>query len=94
MAGMFSAKSIDLVRPYFEKFYDELPFVYKNHSRKYLETYMFSLLPRLEVKDSHIVKLVSLKKQTPDNESMFANMLNEGVDLLLRTKEIRDFAKL
>ena len=46
----------------------------------------------MEIKDEHIVKMMTLKLQTPDNNSNFTNLLNEGIELLIRSKEIREFA--
>lgn len=58
-----------------------------------METFFYSLLPRMEVKDEHIVRLITLKLQTPDTSTSFINMMNEGIELLIRTKEIRQFAQ-
>jgi hypothetical protein len=46
----------------------------------------------MEIKDEHIVKLVSLKIDTPDNSTNFANMLSEGIELVMRSKTVRDYA--
>jgi hypothetical protein len=51
MAGFYSWRNLDLVRPYFDKFYEVLPEVYKNSSFKYVEHFFSSLLPRIEIKD-------------------------------------------
>lgn len=58
MGGFYSWKQIDLVRPYFDKFYEVLPLIYEKHAFKYIENFYHSLLPRMEIKDEHIVKLV------------------------------------
>lgn len=50
------------------------------------------MLPRMKISDSHIVKLVSLKLETSDNEGMFANTLQDGIELLMRSKAIRELA--
>jgi hypothetical protein len=51
------------------------------------------MLPRMEIKDEHIVKLMELKVETSDNEATFSNMLQDGIELLIRSKTIRDFAR-
>ncbi len=48
----------------------------------------------MQIADSHIVKLVSIKANTPDSESNFLKMLQDGIEILIRCMEIRAFAKL
>jgi hypothetical protein len=59
-------KDIENVRPYFDKFYEVLPLIYEKTSFKYVQSFL-NLLPRHDIKDEHIVKLVSMKIATPDN---------------------------
>ena len=47
----------------------------------------------MEVKDEHIVKLLALKQQNPDVNTNIGNLYNEGIELLMRTKAVRDFAE-
>ena len=91
IGGFYSWKQLDLIRPYFDKFYEVLPLVYEKSTFKYVETFN-SLLPRMEINDSHIVKLIALKLQTPDNNTNFANLLNENIELVMRSKQIREYA--
>lgn len=91
MGGFYSWKQLDLIRPYFDKFYEALPLIYEKTSFKYVESFN-SLLPRMEIKDEHIVKLLALKLQTPDNNTNFANLLNENIELVMRSKQIREYA--
>jgi hypothetical protein len=93
MGGFYSYKQIDLIRPYFDKFFDVLPQIYEKQAFKYVEAFYHSLLPRMEIKDEHIVKLLALKLQTPDNNTNFANTINEGLELVMRSKAVRDFAE-
>lgn len=93
MGGFYSWRHIDLVRPYFDKFYEALPLIYEKSSFKYVEAFVNSLLPRIEIKDSDIVKLVSLKISTPDNCANFAKELNDCIELLIRSKEVREYAR-
>ena len=92
MAGFYSYGQLDIIRPYFDKFYDVLPQIYEKQSFKYVENFEAYLLPRLEIKDEHIIKLVSLKLRTPDVNSNFGKMLNGAIELLMRSKEVREFA--
>ena len=50
------------------------------------------MLPKLEVKDEHIVKLLALKLQTPDNNTNFVNLLSEGIETLMKIKAVRDYS--
>ena len=66
---------IELVRPYMDKFYTILPQVAEAHGNIFLESFFFSMLPRREVEDKHIVQLMTIKGQVPDTNSVFSNML-------------------
>ena len=46
----------------------------------------------MEIKDEHIVKLLALKLQTADNNTNFANLLNEDLELVMRSKQVREYA--
>ena len=50
------------------------------------------MLPRMEIKGEHIIKLLSMKLKTADVNSNFSKMLNEAIELLMRSKEVREFA--
>lgn len=93
MGGFYSYKQLDIVRPYFDKFFDVLPQVYEKQAFKYVENFFHSLLPRMDIKDEHIVRLLTLKLQTPDNNTNFANIINEGLELTMRSKSVREFAE-
>jgi len=58
MSGFYNWKQIDLVRPYFDEFYEVLPTLYEKNTFKYFESFFYSLLPRMEIQDRHIVKLL------------------------------------
>lgn len=47
----------------------------------------------MQIKDEHIVKLLALKLSIPDNNTNFANLLNEGLELVMRSKLVREFAE-
>ena len=93
MTGFYSWRQLDLIRPYFDKFYEVLPLIYEKQAFKYLESFESHLLPRMEIKDEHIIKVLSLKLKTADVNSNFSRMLNEAIELLMRSKEVREFAK-
>lgn len=56
----------DLVRPYYDKFYELLPIIFEKQSFKMLENFYHNLLPRREFNPDHLIKLVSLKIATAD----------------------------
>jgi len=59
---------------------------------KYLDTFFTYMLPRMNIKDSHIVKLVTIKASIADTNSMFMNILQDAIELLIKSKKIREFA--
>lgn len=93
MGGFYSWKQFDLVQPYFEEFFKVLPTIYEKCQFKYVESFFHSMLPRMEVTDANIVKLLQIKQATPDNNSNFANLLQEGIELLIRQKLILENAQ-
>ena len=90
MAGFYSFGQLDIVSPYFDKYFDILPTLYKQMSYRSFESFFYNLLPRMAVTDEHIVKLIALKQETPDNEKNMMSILQDGIELLLRTKQIRE----
>ena len=86
MGGFYSFEQIDIVEPYFEKFFDILYEQHEKSTHKRFESFFFSLMPRMVVTDHHIVRLVSILQDTPDTEQMFSETLRDGVDLLVRTQ--------
>jgi len=46
----------------------------------------------MTIDDKHIVKLVLLKNDVADNNKTTMNMLQDGIELLLRSKTIREYA--
>ena len=85
---------MDIVEPYFDKFFDVLVFMHEKCTYKQFTNFFFSMLPRMQVKDAHIVRLVSLLNEVPDTDAMFAETLKDGLDLLIRTQQIRAYARL
>lgn len=61
MAGFYSRDQLDVCRPYFNKFYDILLQLESEHGYKYMEAFFYSMLPRMEIEDSHIVQLMAIK---------------------------------
>jgi aminopeptidase N len=90
MGGFYSWDQMDLIEPYFDKFFEVLPEIAQKTTWKYLDTFFHMMLPTMQVKESHIVKLVALKNETPDSQLQFACLLQDGIEVLLRCKQIRD----
>lgn len=67
--------------------------MHESHTFKYLDAFFTYMLPRMQIKDSHIVKLVTIKAGIADTNSMFMNILQDGIEMLIRSKRIRDFAQ-
>ena len=68
IGGFYCWDQIDIVSPYFDKFFDEIERIHKFTNHMYFENFFHSLLPTMNIKESHIVKLVSLRANTPDLE--------------------------
>ena len=94
IGGFYCAEQLPMLKPYFTKFFEVLPDIAKSCSHRYLETFFYSLLPTYEVEDAYIVKLISLKTNTPDSQHGFRQMLQDGIEIMLRCAEIRAFAKI
>lgn len=75
MHGFYQFDQIALCAPYFDKFYSALPDLCENHSYKYMCTFFSCMLPRMEIQDSHIAKLMMIKTEVPDNNVMYINVL-------------------
>lgn len=75
MQGFYSYEQLDLCEPYFDKYFDHVKPMQEGTGTKVFENFYFGLLPRMKISDSHIVKLVALKQDTPDNEKGFINVL-------------------
>lgn len=92
MAGFYSFDQVDIIEPYFEKFFDELVRQNEMTTHKKFEDFFHYMMPRMRVTDHYIVRLVSILQDTPDNEQMFSETLRDGIDLLVKTQQIRAFA--
>lgn len=91
--GFYSWGQLDICEEYFDKFYDVIGGFDKDHTYKYFQAFFLNLLPRMTIDDKHIVKLVLLKNDVADNNKTTMNMLQDGIELLLRTKTIREYAQ-
>lgn len=60
MAGFYALSQLEIVEPYFEKFFDILLEMHEKTTYKEFSSFFHSMMPRMQVKDSHIVRLVSL----------------------------------
>ena len=92
MAGFYSWDQVDELAPFYERFYDSLALMEDGHTYKYLSKYFYAMLPRMQITEQHIVKLMTLKTQVADTNSAWINILQDGIELLLRSKRIREFA--
>lgn len=93
MAGFYSSTNQEVYLPYYDKFYDYLSDLHVDHTYKYIESFFYSLLPRKTIEDRHIVKLMTIKTQVADTNNMYMNVLQDGIELLIRSKTIREYAQ-
>ena len=92
MTGFYAWDQLDICEPYFDKYYEVIAQIYQETSTRYFENFFFYMLPKMIIKDAHIVKLCSIKANTSDLDSNFAKELQDGIEMLLRCKEIREFS--
>ena len=92
MGGFFSSQQLDLVRPYFDKYFEVLPDIESKHGYKYLQFFSNFMVPTDEIEDRHIVMLINIKSKVPDTNKVFQNIIQDNIELLLRIKNVRDFA--
>jgi hypothetical protein len=76
MNGFYRVDQTDIVAPYFDKFYEVLPLMFKTFTNKKFSGFFNHMHPRAgDIKDEHIVKLVCLKQVTHDRDKVFMNTL-------------------
>jgi len=93
MQGFYAFNQLEEIRPYFVKFYEFLPILFSSQTpHKIINSFFFTLLPRVEIKDEDIVTLMTLKLQQSDTNANNVRILNEGIELLIRSKEVRKAA--
>ena len=80
------------MQPYFDRYYEELKDFDKRHSNQYVGSFIRHMRPTMEVLDSHIVKLVTIKGCVPDTNSAYKKKLEENLELLLRAQILRELA--
>ena len=96
MGGFWCSDQKELKAIYTEKFYEHLAdqkFQHE-HTFKYITAFLNNMLPRADIKDEHIVKLMQIKLEVPDTDKMYANQLQDCLETLLRCKKVRARAKI
>lgn len=93
MGGFYSWDQVDALDGFYDKFYDSLETIYTNQTWKFVSSYTATMLPRMKIEDRHIVKLITIKSQVADNNGNYMKVLQDGIELLIRSKKIRDMAK-
>ena len=76
MEGFYNFKQMDMIRPYFDEFFKALKPLYYSFQFQFVESFVANLLPLLEIKDAHIVKLYEIKMDTPDSEVSFMKLID------------------
>ena len=80
------------MQPYFDRYYEELKDFDKKHSNQYVNSFIQYMRPTMEILDSHIVKLATIKGNVPDTNSAYKKKLEENIELLLRAQTLREMA--
>ena len=92
MQGFFQSNQLDICEPFFDKFYDSLATMHHEHQFTYITSFFNHLLPRIKIEDKHIVKLMMIKGQVPDTDAAYMNVLQDGIELLIRSKRVREIS--
>ena len=92
MSGFYAWSQFDIVKPYFDLYYEELKVADSKYTTKFVEAFLGGMRPTMEITDSHIVKLVTIKGNVPDTNSAYKKQLEESIELLIRAKTLREMA--
>lgn len=90
--GFYQRNQLDIIAPYFEKFYGEIVNMHHGVSHRYFMNWFNMMLPTYQIADAHIVKLASIKVNTPDSESNLSKNVQDAIEKLLRIQELKAFA--
>jgi hypothetical protein len=92
MGGFYCWDQVDDLDSFYDKFYEQVETLHVNHTFKFVSSFFFGMMPRMKIEDKHIVKLMTIKSQVADNNSMFMKVLQDGIELLIRSRKIREMA--
>lgn len=92
MGGFYSWGQFDICKPYFDMYYEQLKDLDGSFTTKFVEAFLHGMRPTMEITDTHIVKLVTLKGNIPDTNSAYKKQLEESIELLVRAKTLREMA--
>lgn len=92
MEGFWVQDQLELVRPFFDRYFEIIPEIESQHGFKYLGMFCLDFYPTVEVQDKHIVKLANIKSKVPDTNKTFQNTLQNAIERCLRFKNIREYA--
>lgn len=89
MMGGFKAGDQELMAPYADKYYEALVTLSQKQVYRYQSSFSNALMPRSVIEDRHLVQLMNIKSQTPDNDKAYMDLLNDVLELLLRSNRVR-----
>lgn len=49
ISGFYSYDQLDILEPYFDKFFDVIQDIHGNHAARYFERFLYGLLPKMVV---------------------------------------------
>lgn len=71
MGGFYSWGQFEICKPYFDMYYEELKDADSKFTTKMVEAFLGGMRPTMEITDAHIVKLVTIKGNVPDNNTAY-----------------------
>ena len=50
--GFYSYDQLDILEPYFDKYFDAIPEIHATQANRYFERFLYTLLPKMVIKES------------------------------------------
>jgi len=92
MSGFLWSKQRDLLEPYVEKFFEQVPEIVRTKDREYYSSYFAALFPSYRVEREILERSKRLLDEVGDELPTLARMLREANDDLARAIACREFA--
>lgn len=92
MSGFLWSKQRDLLEPYVEKFFEQVPEIVRTKDREYYSSYFGALFPGYRVEREILERSKRLLEEVGDELPTLARMLREANDDLARAIACREYA--
>jgi aminopeptidase N len=93
MSGFAWVCQRDLVEPYFERFFEAVPGIFRDRPREFATDYFHGMFPGWVIEDGILERSQRLLSEAGDDSPVLARMLREANDDLERAIKCRRFAE-